>query len=181
MSSLDAIRKAARGTEGAWQWVSRFPVAVRLRVLEFQDEVAKRRAKSDAVPSALQRQESLIDFYTQYETLVEVLCDSSQYGPDAAMENRYRYVRTWMQANYPEIRKFVTAYLKFDPADAAMAMDPHGQAADAFEALFAAPTLAEFLKIDDGGMIDRIMRTREALRLYGEHLKHLVNRERECV
>ncbi|MFQ3678063.1 MAG: hypothetical protein SNJ74_08975 [Fimbriimonadaceae bacterium] len=181
MRSFDGIRRVARGTEGAWQWVSRIPVAVRLRVLEVQDEIARRRAKSEAVPTALERQESLIEFYAQYEALVEVLCDSSQYGPDAAMENRYRRVRTWMQANYPEIRKFVTAYLKFDPADASMAMDPHGQSADAFEALFAAPTLAEFLKIDDGGMIDRIMRTREALRLYGEHLKHLVNRERECV
>lgn len=181
MSGLDAIRRVARGTEGAWRWVSRFPVALRVRVLEFQEAMAKRRAKGNIAVSAVQRQEALIEFYTHYESLVEVLCDSSQYGPDAVMENRYRYVRSWMQANYPEIRKFVTAYLKFDPADASMAMDPHGETADAFEALFAAPTLSEFLKMDDGGMIDRIMRTREALRLYGEHLKHLVIRERECV
>ncbi len=47
---------------------------------------------------------------------------------------------------------------------------------DAFEALVAAFDLQEFLKMDDGNMISRINRTREALNLYGEHLKQLAAR-----
>jgi len=44
---------------------------------------------------------------------------------------------------------------------------------DAFEALVAAFDLQEFFKLDDGNMISRITRTREALNLYGEHLRQL--------
>jgi hypothetical protein len=34
-----------------------------------------------------------------------------------------------------------------------------------------------FLLADDGLMISRIMRTREALNLYGEHLRQLIAKE----
>jgi hypothetical protein len=68
------------------------------------------------------------------------------------------------------------AYLRFTPEDAQQGLLTEGKASDAFEALFSAPNLEEFLKIDDGNMISRITRTREALNLYGEHLRQLLAR-----
>jgi hypothetical protein len=38
--------------------------------------------------------------------------------------------------------------------------------------------LEEFLRSDDGEMIARIERTREALSRYGEHLRQLIAQER---
>lgn len=52
-------------------------------------------------------------------------------------------------------------------------LDHRGEAADAFEALVAAPDLFLFLKHDDGMMISRLERTREALNLYAGHLRQL--------
>ncbi len=71
-----------------------------------------------------------------------------------------------MTENYPSIRKFVVAYLKFEVEDAILG-------GDAFEALFTAEDLSTFLQADDGNMISRILRTREALNLYGDHLRQL--------
>ena len=51
---------------------------------------------------------------------------------------------------------------------------------DAFEALFSAPSLGDFLRGDDGLMISRMERTREALYLYGDHLRQLAAQENAC-
>jgi hypothetical protein len=74
---------------------------------------------------------------------------------------------------YRRLRLYVTAYLQYDVADCKQSIASAGVSCDAFEALFIAPTLVEFLRCDDGMMISRIMRTREALNLYGEHLRQL--------
>ena len=119
----------------------------------------------------------LLTFYSQYERLVDALCTGAQYGPEPKLEACYLEAQAWMQANYPRLRLYVTAYLQYDSEDARQGLSLHGVSCDAFEALFAAPTLDEFLRGDDGMMISRIMRTREALNLYGEHLRQLKSRE----
>jgi len=116
-----------------------------------------------AGPTVQERQQALIHFYQEYEALVETICDSAQYGPTPALEKAYQLQREWMLDNYPEIRRYVVAYLRYE-------VDDQG---DAFEALFSSEDLNTFLQSDDGNMISRIMRTREALNLYGDHLRQL--------
>ncbi|MBX3120331.1 MAG: hypothetical protein KF784_14815 [Fimbriimonadaceae bacterium] len=179
MTRIDAVRSVTRGAQGAWNWVARIPNIVRSRLLDRQ-QAAESLAMTRRLPTAKERHEELIVFYRRYEQLVELLCDSAQYGPDTKQESRYQDLRVWMQTNYPGLRKFIVAYLQYDPADVVLSTDPYGTYSDAFEALFAAPTLAEFLRTDDGHTIDRIMRTRQALTLYSEHLRQLTAREAEC-
>jgi hypothetical protein len=114
-------------------------------------------------PTVKDRQQALIHFYQEYETLVETVCDSAQYGPREHLEKRYQIQREWMIQNYGSVRRYVLAYLRLEVEDEG----------DAFESLFSAPDLATFLQSDDGNMISRIMRTREALNLYGDHLRQL--------
>lgn len=181
MTGQDAIRKAARGVADVGRWLVRVPTRWKLAVRDFQDaRTARLERLQSRAPSLIERQEHLIRFYGQYETLVETLCDAAQYGPDARQEAAYADLRVWMQANYPLLRKYVAAYLSYDARDAARALDLHSTGRDAFETLFAAPTLAEFLRSDDGQMIDRIERTREAMSRYGEHLRQLLAKEREA-
>jgi hypothetical protein len=78
------------------------------------------------------------------------------------------------------VRKYVVAYLRFDALDAEHCSTLDGSFGDAFEALFAAPSVDCFMTMDDGHMISRILRTREALNLYGEHLRQLLARDSLC-
>lgn len=181
MTGQDAIKRAARGVVDVGRWIARAPTLWKLTVRDMQEAKTLRleRLQSRA-PSLLDRQEELIRFYGQYENLVETLCDAAQYGPDARQEASYAEQRGWMMANYPALRKYVAAYLSYDARDAARSLDLHSTGSDAFEALFAAPTLDDFLRSDDGQMISRIDRTRDALSRYGEHLRQLLAKEREA-
>lgn len=123
--------------------------------------------------SVRERQEQLAEFYTKYEDLVDLLCDSAQYGPNAHLEERYQSIRAWMQGNYASLSQVVVAFLDIEVADTRAPLDLYGRSTDAFEALYAAPTLQEQLRSDDGSMIGRIMRTREALNRYAEQLRRL--------
>ncbi len=177
MTRNEAMERAAQGFADVGRWILRTPIRWRLALLDQRDARAV-RAETARVPTLRERQEDLILFYDRYETLVETLCDAAQYGPDARHEARYQELRTWMQAAYPALRKFVSAYLRYDPCDAARSLDLHGTGSDAFEALFAASTLEDFLRSDDGKMIERIDRTREALGKYADHLRQLIAQER---
>lgn len=172
MSLMHVLSRAARRTGRVFEGVRSIPNKLRIVAKDWQDrrEIA---ATAVAVPTVRERQEQLIAFYQRYEGLVELLVDSAQYGPDQRLEGKYQEQRLWMQSHYPPLRRYVVAYLAFDPADSNQSIELQGRGADAFEALFAAPTLSEFLRCDDGHMISRIMRTREALTLYGEHLRRL--------
>jgi hypothetical protein len=70
-----------------------------------------------------------------------------------------------MQENYSSVGSYIVAYLRYEIEDE---IDP-------FRALFAAENLESFLQMDDGNMISRIMRTREALNCYGDHLRQLAS------
>lgn len=181
MTGEERIRKAAGGFAGLSQWIKRAPVRWKLALRDIQEERQSRLTRHQSkAPTLRERQEELIRFYGQYETLIEVLCDAAQYGPDGRLEARYNEVRLWLQSNYPGMRRFVAAYLRYDSGDAARSLDLHGSGRDAFEALFAAPTLDDFMRSDDGRMIERIDRTREALGRYGDHLRQLIAQERSA-
>lgn len=105
--------------------------------------------------------------------MVEAVCDGAQYGPTPKLERTYQSEREWMQLHYPTVRPYVISFLEAEPEDREMGVFLNGHATDAFEALFAAETLNELLDADGGRMISRITRTREALVLYGEHLRQL--------
>lgn len=135
---------------------------VRIALADRREAAARAKAFADG-PTVSERQQDLIHFYCEYETLVETICDAANYGPSPFLEKGYGLQREWMMQHYPKIRRYVLAYLRFEVEDSG----------DAFEKLFEAGDLATFLQTDDGNMISRIMRTREALNLYGDHLRQL--------
>lgn len=152
-------------------------VVNKIRVANKKRASAKERAKAKIdLPSLPVRQRELIDFYDLYETLVETLCDAAVYGPNTRLESIYAECRGRIQLDYPPIKPFLISYLEFQPDDAEAGLKLCGRPLDAFEALIAAFDLQEFFKMDDGNMIFRISRTREALNNYGEHLRQLAAR-----
>lgn len=176
MTGGRATEWVARGAGAALERVAGVPIRVRRALRDLRD--ARREGATRAAgPSIAERQADLLSFYAQYERLVEVVCDGARYGSEPELQASYAELRDWMQAEYPRLRRYVTAYLHYDSEDARQGLRFQGVSCDAFEALYAAPTLDEFLRGDDGMMISRIMRTRDALNLYGEHLRRLKARE----
>lgn len=169
---MNAIARMTHGAGGVLRWVAAIPIRFRIATRELETLEALSPG-----PSVRDRQSDLIQFYAHYESLVEALCDAAQLGNTEALARRYAQERLWMLANYPRVRKYVVAYLRFDSSDAEQSNALDGSYGDAFEALFAAPSMEAFLLADDGLMISRIMRTREALNLYGEHLRQLIAKE----
>ncbi|HVT13043.1 MAG TPA: hypothetical protein VHE55_12335 [Fimbriimonadaceae bacterium] len=174
------MRLAVRGELGRRVdgngWWRRLALQMRIRAKDrrFARELERIRL---AQPTIRERQQELVRFYMNYENLVEVLCDLSTCGPTPNLETAYKAIREWMQKNYPDVRRYVIAYLKYSAEDAQQSLDINGKSADAFEALFTAPTLREFMEHDDGKMIGRINRTREALTMYGHHLRLLASND----
>lgn len=158
---------------GWWRRVS-LKLKIRAKDRRFARELERLRS---AQPGIRERQQELVRFYMNYETLVETICDLGTCGPTPALESTYRATREWMTRNYPAVRRYVIAYLKYSAEDAQQSLELNGKAADAFEALFTAPTLREFMEHDDGKMISRINRTREALTMYGHHLRLLASND----
>lgn len=156
---------AKRGSRTIGEQVGSIVNRVKSARLDRQEAIERSRAVK-ATPTVKERQHELIRFYQEYETLVETICDAAQYGPTPKLENDYQAKREWMLQNYGNLRRYVVAYLRFD-------VDDVEQGGDAFEALYMAENLDAFLKSDDGNMISRITRTREALTLYGDHLRQL--------
>lgn len=170
---MSVIGRVAYRRVGLLRKLSRMPVQVQL---VWKDWLEAREAALDAArgPSARERHDQLIGFYSHYESLVEILCNAANLGATEKLEDRYAAERTWMKLHFAEMRPFLLAYLRVDVSDTVQIKELDGEYGDAFEALFAAKDLAAFLKADDGHMIDRIMRTRDALSLCGEHLRRLV-------
>lgn len=162
---MDAAAKSiAQGATGAMEVLSSFANRMRIAAKDRADAQEAARARS-AGPTVRERQEDLVRFYNRYEDLVELLCDSAQFGPTPKLEATYAELKAWMESDYPIVQPFLAAFLRYDEDDAA-----HG---DAFLGLVGSPDLDAFLRTDDGSTIDRINRTREALNLYGEHLRQL--------
>ena len=167
-----AVGQGTKGRAGTGAWIRSLVNRVRIAAKD-REEVRSRDLARDAAPTVQERQQELVRFYRHYEDLVEILCDAAQYGPTPKLEAQYASLRHWMHENYAPVRRYVVAYLQFSVEDAQQSLEMQGRAADAFEALCAAPDLDTVLRVDDGAMISRITRTREALNLYGEHLRQL--------
>lgn len=135
---------------------------IRISIKDLADARLAESARRQG-PSVEERQTELHHFYEEYESLVEVLCDAANYGASEKFEKTYQRQREWMLENYPRLRRYVLAYVKLEVEDRG----------DAFEALFSEESLSAFLDSDDGNMISRILRTREALSIYGDHLRQL--------
>ena len=119
------------------------------------------------------RQIELGNFIERYEDLVEILCYAAQLGPSEKGERAYAAVRVDYPGQYDCLRPFLISYLELVPNDEQAGLKLRGRPLDAFEALIAAADLQEFMATDDGNMISRITRTREALTRYSEHLRLL--------
>ena len=135
-------------------------------------EAQERAREARARVTPQQRLQELADFYTRYEDLVELLCDAAQYGPTPRLEARYEEIRSSLLERYIEMKPLLGAFLR--PVEGL-----EEDNSDAFEALLGPRSVSDFLHSDDGDTIGRITRTREALNLYGEHLRQLSERTDE--
>lgn len=129
-------------------------------------EAREQAWESRAGMSVQERQTQLASFYATYEDFVEVMCDAAQFGPTPRVESVYAAKRAILIDGYAELRPLLGAFLRHQTSEPA----------DPFEALLAPETVSQFLQSDDGETIARITRTREALNLYGEHLRQLADR-----
>lgn len=170
MTLVHALARAGRRVADILPGVRSLRLRARARQLD-RAEGRLRKKLATSEPSLAERRAALARFYERFEEFVDVLCDGANYGPNASLEKRYAELRAWLARAYPEIRSGVLAFLQLDPADAQHSARFFGTPGDAFEALYAAPTLEEFLRSDDGHMISRIERTRDALIVYGSHLR----------
>lgn len=175
MRSETAGKRIARSATDVAGLVGSLANRVRIAKKDRAD-AREREATRIAVPSVQERQSDLVRFYDRYESMVETLCDAAQYGPTPKLDRAYADARAAYAADYATIRPFLLSFLDFAPEDVEAGLRLNGRTTDAFEALVAAETLDEFLRGDDGGMISRITRTREALNLYAEHLRLLAAR-----
>lgn len=163
--------RARRSGEGAVEWVQRIPRRLRIARKDREEALALRAVPG--VPTTQERLADLLAFYQRYEDLVDVLCAGAQYGPEVRLEGRYEELRRWFQSHYRDLRPFIRPFLVNSDSELENAHEAYGARSDAFEMLFAAPTLGEFLRCDDGEMIQRIERTQDALARYGAHLRAL--------
>jgi hypothetical protein len=116
----------------------------------------------------------LIEFYDRFERLIDVICAGARYGTQPSLAADYHTLSEDMRRLYPELRTYVLAYLKVDVRDTQFGIGLSGQTTDAFQCLFCAPSLAELIAADDGGLVGRIERTRDALYRFGDHLREVV-------
>lgn len=180
MTRQEVIHKVSTGAQSIGHWISRLPVRAKLRVHDWQDE----KAQEQELPATFvlkERQQDVVDFYNHFESLVEILCDAAQRGATPKLQTRFTDERNWMQTHYYQVRPYLAAYLTLDSEDAELSLMLQGYAGDAVQTLYASPSLEVLVKSDDGNMISRIIRCREAQNLYAEHLRHLIGREKACM
>lgn len=156
---------------GLLRWIGSIPNLVKIAIKD-----AKEQTEATAGPTVRERQRELIEFYDRFEETVEVLLDAAQFGPTPALEAKYQALKSYMDGHYPNVRPYAVAFLKLSVEDEAFGLAVAGRGTDAFETITVAECLESMLANDDGGMISRITRSREALTLYAEHLRYLVSR-----
>lgn len=123
-------------------------------------------------PSTQEQQGELLRFFTRFEELADVLRDSCQYGPNGPNERAYAELREWMIQHYAAVRVQIGPYLETKRgAMAALS----GGSGDEVETLFSPPTLRELLRSDDGSLLGRLMRAREAVGMVFSHLRTLAS------
>jgi hypothetical protein len=175
----EALRRVSTGAVSVVDWFRRVPVRAQLKAKDRQE--AKEQEQAQPALFILQeRQQDVLDFYNHFENLVEVLCDAAQRGATGKLQARYTEERNWMQTHYYLVRPYLAAYLTLDADDAEHSLLLDGVAGDAVQTLYASGSLDSMVHSDDGNMISRIIRCREAQNLYAEHLRQLIAREKAC-
>lgn len=149
----------------------------RLRHVWAAARAGQREAERMRITSA-DRLERARAFYGVYEELIESLLAATNFGPADATQRQYAAAAEEMRGRYSALKPYLIAYLRMTKADATYGLGNAGRPLDAFEILYSHERVADLLASDDGEMINRIQRTREALTLYTEHLRTLVG-ERE--
>ena len=142
--------------------------------LHLNDLRLEREGAKTANLSVRERLDRVRAFYGLYEDAVEVLLTATTVGANPALQERYEGLRSVVLAEYGPIKPYLLAYLRMTVADAEYGIAHLGRPSDAFEILFGQSELSTLLATDDGEMIRRITRTREALTLYAEHLRFLI-------
>ncbi|RYG87487.1 hypothetical protein EON77_02075 [bacterium] len=142
--------------------------------LHLNDLRLERDTTRAAKVGSVERLERVRAFYGLYEDAVEVLLAATTIGASASLQERYDGLRRVVLAEYGPIKPYLLAYLRMTVADAEYGLAHFGRPSDAFEILFGQEELSTLLATDDGEMIRRITRTREALTLYAEHLRFLI-------
>ncbi|HRF58380.1 MAG TPA: hypothetical protein PLH94_00535 [Fimbriimonadaceae bacterium] len=140
-----------------------------------RDRVAQRtpvRRPSSFDPPTAEQQGELLRFFTRFEELADVLRESCQYGPSGPNERAYTELREWMIHHYASVRTQIAPYL--EAKRSAMAALSGGWS-DEVETLFSPPTLSELLRGDDGSLLGRLMRAREAVGMVFSHLRALAS------
>lgn len=122
---------------------------------------------------AVRLRQNLMSFYDEFERMVDLVCAAARGGVSPGLEDEYRRLSLTMQASYPPLRSYVLAYLKVEVSDSQLGMRLCGEATDACQVLYRAANLHALLEADDGEMMGRIDRTREALYRFGDHLRSL--------
>lgn len=140
-----------------------------------RDQVRQWRGHTVELPVEEQRM-LLAEYYTHFEQLSELICDSAFAEEGAPWQAEYQRLRKWFQRAYPQIRPYLTAHLNCDPSDTEFGLRTVGRPTDAMEALFCAETLDEILRHDGGYLIGRLERARSALYRYGDYLRTYLER-----
>lgn len=115
----------------------------------------------------------LLRFYDDFESLVDLICASARCGVVGGMAAEYRQLTDAMKRNYPAIRTYVLAFLDVDVADTEYGLSLCGLPLDALQCLYYPPDLEALHEADDGKLIARIERCRNALYRLADYLREL--------
>ncbi|MCX7992303.1 MAG: hypothetical protein N2651_01410 [Fimbriimonadales bacterium] len=116
----------------------------------------------------------LAEYYERFEQLAELICDAAFAGEGAPFQEEYARLRGWLQRAYPQLKPYITAHMNLDASDAEFGARIVGKPIDAMEALFAAETVEDILRHDQGDLIGRLERARSALYRYADYLREVV-------
>lgn len=99
-------------------------------------------------------------FALRYAELAELLTDAARYGNNEMLEERYWRLRMWMQSHYRTVKVALKAVLP-TAEDRRLAQRWNEEGRDAFERLFAAPTLEALLE-QNGHHLDHLLEQTQA-------------------
>ena len=129
MTRQEALQRVSNRAVSVLDWFKRIPVKAQLKAKDWQE--AKEQGQEQPALFILQeRHQDVLDFYTNFENLVEILCDAAQRGATAKLQTRYTEERNWMQTHYYLVRPYLAAYLTLDADDAELSLLLDGMAGD---------------------------------------------------
>ncbi|MFN7016114.1 MAG: hypothetical protein ACK4P5_02960 [Fimbriimonadales bacterium] len=170
--------------QGIWERRIQAQTALRVRwlraiaVVKSLPETAReqfRHWRGNSVEFPIEEQRVLLaEYYERFEQLAELICDAAFAGEGAPFQARYTTLRRWLQRAYPPLKPYLTGHLNCDPSDAEFGLRTVGKPTDAMEALFAAETVEDILRYDQGDLIGRLERARSALYRYADYLREVV-------